>query len=132
MDLKDYSTEQLEAELLRRKQEGATAYELEQCGGDFERGNPDGRCDGMGLLICLVCKWRSKESIERENEEYMYRRHHKKEWKKIKAKVIETGKIMMVDDEGIDGIYNMWHNDMDGYIYHDDELEFLEERLQKK
>jgi len=41
----------------------------------------------------------------------------------------------MVDDHEIDicgtCYYNMWHNTENGKIYHEDDLEFLGERLQK-
>jgi len=52
----------------------------------------------------------------------------------IKARVISTGEVISVDDAplsfGLLRIYNMWHNDTEGRVWHDDELEFLEERLQ--
>lgn len=52
----------------------------------------------------------------------------------IKARVISTGAIVHVDDApigfGLVRFYNMWHNDTDGGVWHDDELEFLEKRLQ--
>lgn len=52
----------------------------------------------------------------------------------IKARVIQTGAIIHVDDTplsfGLMRIYNMWHNDTEGNVWHDDDLEFLEERLQ--
>ena len=51
---------------------------------------------------------------------------------KLRARVISTGKIVLVDDAPIDGIYNMWHSASDGSEYHDDELEFIDERLQKR
>lgn len=41
----------------------------------------------------------------------------------IKARVIATGAIVLVDDAPI-------HNDTEGRVWHDDDLEFLEERLQ--
>lgn len=57
-------------------------------------------------------------------------------WPKIKAIVIETGEEVMVDDHAICmfGIcyYNMWHSTDDGRTYHDDELEFVEKRLQER
>ncbi len=130
-DLKEFTTEQLEAEILRRKQAEASGYELEQCGGDYEKGEPSGRCDGMGLWICRDCRWRNPEGIKDENEQYMRRRHHfKKEVPRIKAKVRNTGKVIRVDDMPVDGYYNMWHNDENGTPWHDDELEFMEPRLQ--
>lgn len=51
---------------------------------------------------------------------------------KLRARVISTGKIVLVDDAPIDGIYNMWHTASDGQEFHDDELEFIDERLQKR
>lgn len=52
----------------------------------------------------------------------------------IKARVIGTGAIVLVDDApisfGLLRFYNMWHNDTEGRVWHDDDLEFLEERLQ--
>lgn len=51
---------------------------------------------------------------------------------KLRARVISTGKIVLVDDAPIDGIYNMWHTASDGKEFHDDELEFIDERLQKR
>jgi hypothetical protein len=60
---------------------------------------------------------------------------HKKEWPKIKARVIDTGEEVMVDDQPIvqfgTSYYNMWHNTENGMTYHDDDLEFIDERLQK-
>ena len=45
-----------------------------------------------------------------------------------------TGQEVQVDDHpmwfGFVKFYNMWHTDRDGNVWHDDELEFLEERLQ--
>jgi hypothetical protein len=45
-----------------------------------------------------------------------------------------TGQEVQVDDHpmwfGFVKFYNMWHTDLDGNVWHDDELEFLEERLQ--
>ena len=52
----------------------------------------------------------------------------------IKARVLSTGAIVHVDDAplsfGLVRFYNMWHNDTEGRVWHDDELEFLEARLQ--
>lgn len=54
--------------------------------------------------------------------------------KTIKARLIQTGREVQVDDQcicfGRFCFYNMWHTDTDGNIWHDDDLEFLEERLQ--
>ena len=54
--------------------------------------------------------------------------------KYIAAKVILTGEIIQVDDVpvafGFFRCYCPWHCTEDGTVYHDDELEFLEERLQ--
>ena len=50
--------------------------------------------------------------------------------KKIRARVISTNEEVLVDDEPIDSWYNMWHNSENGWTYHDDELEFIDERLQ--
>lgn len=52
------------------------------------------------------------------------------EARRIKAKVVATGKVVSVTDGDIDGIYNMWHEDQNGNLYHDDELLFLEPRIQ--
>lgn len=53
----------------------------------------------------------------------------------IKARVIATGQIIEVDDcpiwFGFFKCYNMWHNDRDGKVYHDDELVFVDKRLQQ-
>lgn len=53
----------------------------------------------------------------------------------IKARVIETGEVIEVDDcpvhLGICKCYNMWHFDIEGNVYHDDDLEFIDERLQQ-
>ena len=52
----------------------------------------------------------------------------------IRAIVCATGKEVQVDDTplqfGAFRCYNMWHNDTEGNVWHDDELEFLETRLQ--
>lgn len=102
---------------------------------DFERGEPEGYCDGMGHYHCDECKWRSQESINQKHEDFMRHQNHKKEWPKIKAIVIDSGEEVMVDDHAIDffgtSYYNMWHNTANGMTYHDDDLEFIDERLQK-
>lgn len=53
----------------------------------------------------------------------------------IKARVIATGEVIEVDDcpvwLGFSNCYNMWHFDNEGNVYHDDELEFIDERLQQ-
>ena len=52
----------------------------------------------------------------------------------IKAMVLATGNVIRVDDMpvsfGFFKCYCPWHNSEDGDIFHDDELEFLEPRLQ--
>ena len=102
---------------------------------DFERGTPEGSCDGMGHYHCDECKWRSQESIRQKHEDWMLHMPHKKEWPKIRARVIDTDEEVMVDDHPIEMFsnswYNMWHNSEDGMTYHDDDLEFIDERLQK-
>lgn len=54
---------------------------------------------------------------------------------KIRARVIKTNEVVLVDDQPIDFIdttcYNMWHNSENGMTYHDDDLEFIDKRLQK-
>lgn len=132
-ELKNFTTEQLEAELHRRKQTGANAYMIEQCGGDYEAGEPSGHCDGMGMWICLTCKWRNPEGIREEEESRLLKHHNPpKNVMRIKARVKETGQTVMVDDMPVDGQYNMWHYDKDRHHYHDDELEFLQPRLQER
>lgn len=53
----------------------------------------------------------------------------------VKARVIATGKIIEVDDSpvwfGFFKCYCMWHCDREGNVFHDEELQFLGERLQK-
>lgn len=51
---------------------------------------------------------------------------------KIRARVIETNEEVLVDDKPIDLCYNMWHNSENGRTYHDDDLEFIDKRLQKE
>lgn len=52
----------------------------------------------------------------------------------VKARVLETNEIVVVDDEGAfpNNPWNwysaMWHTTEDGRIFHDDDLEFLSER----
>ena len=102
---------------------------------DFERGEASGMCDGMGHYHCDECKYRNPESIRQKHEDWLYHMAHKKEWTKIKARVIDTGEEVMVDDQPIvqfgTSYYNMWHNTENGMTYHDDDLEFIDERLQK-
>ena len=102
---------------------------------DFERGEASGMCDGMGHYHCDECKYRNPESIRQKHEDWLYNMAHKKEWPKIKARVIDTGEEVMVDDQPIvhfgTSYYNMWHNTENGMTYHDDDLEFIDERLQK-
>ena len=102
---------------------------------DFERGEASGMCDGMGHYHCDECKYRNPESIRQKHEDWLYHMAHKKEWPKIKARVIDTGEEVMVDDQPIvqfsTSYYNMWHNTENGMTYHDDDLEFIDERLQK-
>ena len=54
----------------------------------------------------------------------------------IRARVIETQEVVLVDDEPIyfnhAKCYNMWHNSESGMVYHDYELEFIDKRLQKE
>ncbi len=58
----------------------------------------------------------------------------KSEIKTIKARVIATGQIVEVDDHpfwfGFVKMYNPYHVSTDGTEYWDEELEFLEPRLQ--
>ena len=102
---------------------------------DYEKGTPEGRCDGMGHYLCDECKWRNPESIRQKHEDWMRRMAHKKDWPKIRARVIDTDEEVLVDDHPIDFFhttyYNMWHNTENGMTYHDDDLEFIDERLQK-
>lgn len=102
---------------------------------DFERGEASGMCDGMGHYHCDECKYRNPESIRQKHEDWLYNMAHKKEWPKIKARVIDSGEEVMVDDQPIvkfgTSYYNMWHNTDNGMTYHDDDLEFIDERLQK-
>lgn len=102
---------------------------------DYEKGTPEGRCDGMGHYLCDECKWRNPESIRQKHEDWMRRMAHKKDWPKIRARVIDTDEEVLVDDHPIDFFhttyYNMWHNTDNGMTYHDDDLEFIDERLQK-
>ncbi len=102
---------------------------------DFERGEASGMCDGMGHYHCDECKWRNPESIRQKHEDWLRHMVHKKDWPKIKARVIDTDEEVMVDDYPIVDLgtsyYNMWHDADNGITYHDDDLEFLEERLQK-
>ena len=53
----------------------------------------------------------------------------------IKARVIATGEVIEVDDcpvwLGFFKCYCMWHFDREGNIFNDDELEFIDERLQQ-
>lgn len=55
--------------------------------------------------------------------------------RQIKARVIATGQIVEVDDHpiwfGFVRIYNPTHIASDGTEYEDEELEFLEPRLQQ-
>lgn len=51
---------------------------------------------------------------------------------KIRARVIATNEEVLVDDEPIYSWYNMWHNSENGWTYHDDDLEFIDKRLQKE
>lgn len=100
---------------------------------DYEHGTPEGGCDGMGHYLCNECKWRSQESLKRVHEDYLHghtSRRRSKTNQYIRARVIESDEEVLVDDFDIDGIYNMWHNTENGMIYHDDELEFLDPRLQ--
>ena len=54
--------------------------------------------------------------------------------KRIKARLISTGKMVEVDDLptqiGILRCYNNLHEDLEGNIYSDEELDFLDRRLQ--
>lgn len=103
---------------------------------DFERGEPEGSCDGMGHYHCDECKWRSAESIRQKHEDWCLHRPHQKDWPKIRARVIETGEEVLVDDHPIEQFgnswYNMWHSTENHDVYHDDDLEFIDERLQKR
>ena len=103
---------------------------------DFEKGTPEGRCDGMGHYLCDECKYRSQESIRQKHEEFLHRKnYYKKDRPMIRARVIDSGEEVMVDDFSIEDFgtsyYNMWHNTESGITYHDDDLEFIDERLQK-
>ena len=49
---------------------------------------------------------------------------------KIRARDISTNEEILVDDEPINSWYNMWHNSENGLTYHDDELDFIDKRLQ--
>ena len=102
---------------------------------DFKKGANRGNCDGMGHYLCDECKWRNPESIRQKHEDWMRHMAHKKDWPKIRARVIDTDEEVLVDDHPIDFFhttyYNMWHNTENGMTYHDDDLEFIDERLQK-
>lgn len=100
---------------------------------DYEHGTPEGGCDGMGHYLCNECKWRSQESLRRIHEDELHGKTIRKRSRTnqyIRARVIESDEEVLVDDFDIDGIYNMWHSTESGIIYHDDELEFLDPRLQ--
>lgn len=52
----------------------------------------------------------------------------------VPARVISTDQRVLVDDLplwfGFVKCYNMWHSDIDGNVWHDDELEFIGQRYQ--